>query len=75
MPFPVETERTPRSIEWRDSGQQEEQLGREDPRSWWHVAETTLPADAAESEYFGQEAVRFYTRYKSVMQRWPDSIA
>jgi hypothetical protein len=22
-----------------------------------------------------QEAVRFYTRYKSVMQRWPDSIA
>ena len=24
---------------------------------------------------YGQEAVRFYTRYKSVMQRWPDSIA
>jgi malonate-semialdehyde dehydrogenase (acetylating) / methylmalonate-semialdehyde dehydrogenase len=23
---------------------------------------------------YGQEAVRFYTRYKSVMQRWPDSI-
>jgi hypothetical protein len=34
-----------------------------------------VTADAAESEYFGQEAVRFYTRYKSVMQRWPDSIA
>ncbi|MFZ0870634.1 MAG: CoA-acylating methylmalonate-semialdehyde dehydrogenase [Rhodanobacter sp.] len=24
---------------------------------------------------YGQEAVRFYTRYKSVMQRWPDNIA
>jgi malonate-semialdehyde dehydrogenase (acetylating)/methylmalonate-semialdehyde dehydrogenase len=24
---------------------------------------------------YGQEAVRFYTRYKSVMQRWPDTIA
>jgi malonate-semialdehyde dehydrogenase (acetylating) / methylmalonate-semialdehyde dehydrogenase len=24
---------------------------------------------------YGQEAVRFYTRYKSVMQRWPDGIA
>jgi malonate-semialdehyde dehydrogenase (acetylating) / methylmalonate-semialdehyde dehydrogenase len=24
---------------------------------------------------YGQEAVRFYTRYKSVMQRWPDSVA
>jgi malonate-semialdehyde dehydrogenase (acetylating)/methylmalonate-semialdehyde dehydrogenase len=22
---------------------------------------------------YGEEAVRFYTRYKSVMQRWPDS--
>jgi malonate-semialdehyde dehydrogenase (acetylating) / methylmalonate-semialdehyde dehydrogenase len=24
---------------------------------------------------YGQEAVRFYTHYKSVMQRWPDNIA
>jgi malonate-semialdehyde dehydrogenase (acetylating)/methylmalonate-semialdehyde dehydrogenase len=24
---------------------------------------------------YGQEAVRFYTRYKSIMQRWPDSLA
>lgn len=24
---------------------------------------------------YGEEGVRFYTRYKSVMQRWPDSIA
>ena len=24
---------------------------------------------------YGQEAVHFYTRYKSVMQRWPDNIA
>jgi malonate-semialdehyde dehydrogenase (acetylating)/methylmalonate-semialdehyde dehydrogenase len=23
---------------------------------------------------YGEEAVRFYTRYKSVTQRWPDSI-
>jgi malonate-semialdehyde dehydrogenase (acetylating)/methylmalonate-semialdehyde dehydrogenase len=23
---------------------------------------------------YGQEAVRFYTRYKSIMQRWPDSL-
>ncbi|ACO81098.1 malonate/methylmalonate semialdehyde dehydrogenase [Azotobacter vinelandii CA] len=24
---------------------------------------------------YGEEGIRFYTRYKSVMQRWPDSIA
>ena len=24
---------------------------------------------------YGEEGLRFYTRYKSVMQRWPDSIA
>ncbi|GAB3392268.1 CoA-acylating methylmalonate-semialdehyde dehydrogenase [Azotobacter armeniacus] len=24
---------------------------------------------------YGEEGMRFYTRYKSVMQRWPDSIA
>jgi len=24
---------------------------------------------------YGEEGVRFYTGYKSVMQRWPDSIA
>ena len=24
---------------------------------------------------YGEEGVRFYTRYKSVMQRWPESIA
>ena len=24
---------------------------------------------------YGDEGVRFYTRYKSIMQRWPDSIA
>jgi malonate-semialdehyde dehydrogenase (acetylating)/methylmalonate-semialdehyde dehydrogenase len=24
---------------------------------------------------FGNEAVQFYTKQKSVMQRWPDSIA
>ena len=24
---------------------------------------------------YGQEAVRFYTRYKSIMQRWPDEAA
>jgi malonate-semialdehyde dehydrogenase (acetylating)/methylmalonate-semialdehyde dehydrogenase len=24
---------------------------------------------------YGEEGTRFYTRYKSVMQRWPDSIA
>jgi malonate-semialdehyde dehydrogenase (acetylating)/methylmalonate-semialdehyde dehydrogenase len=24
---------------------------------------------------YGQEGVRFYTHYKSIMQRWPDSIA
>jgi len=23
----------------------------------------------------GEEGVRFYPRYKSIMQRWPDSIA
>jgi malonate-semialdehyde dehydrogenase (acetylating)/methylmalonate-semialdehyde dehydrogenase len=24
---------------------------------------------------YGEEGVRFYTRYKSVMQRWPDPVA
>jgi len=24
---------------------------------------------------YGEEGVRFYTRQKSIMQRWPDSIA
>lgn len=24
---------------------------------------------------YGEEGIRFYTRYKSVMQRWPDSIS
>jgi malonate-semialdehyde dehydrogenase (acetylating)/methylmalonate-semialdehyde dehydrogenase len=24
---------------------------------------------------YGEEGLRFYTRYKSIMQRWPDSIA
>ena len=24
---------------------------------------------------YGEEGIRFYTRYKSVMQRWPDSAA
>jgi malonate-semialdehyde dehydrogenase (acetylating)/methylmalonate-semialdehyde dehydrogenase len=24
---------------------------------------------------YGEEGLRFYSRYKSVMQRWPDSIA
>jgi malonate-semialdehyde dehydrogenase (acetylating)/methylmalonate-semialdehyde dehydrogenase len=23
---------------------------------------------------YGQEAVRFYTRYKSILQRWPEAI-
>jgi malonate-semialdehyde dehydrogenase (acetylating)/methylmalonate-semialdehyde dehydrogenase len=23
---------------------------------------------------YGEEGVRFYTHYKSIMQRWPDSI-
>jgi malonate-semialdehyde dehydrogenase (acetylating)/methylmalonate-semialdehyde dehydrogenase len=27
-----------------------------------------------DSHAYGMEGVRFYTRYKSVMQRWPDSI-
>jgi len=25
-----------------------------------------------EAHAYGMEAVRFYTRYKAVMQRWPD---
>ncbi|MFM7254945.1 MAG: aldehyde dehydrogenase family protein, partial [Betaproteobacteria bacterium] len=24
---------------------------------------------------YGEEGIRFYTRYKSIMQRWPESIA
>ena len=40
----------------------------------WHGRwlETSLFGDL---HAFGNEAVQFYTKQKSVMQRWPDSIA
>ena len=34
-----------------------------------------LSKSLAMSEIYGEEGVRFYTRYKSVMQRWPNAGA
>ena len=32
-------------------------------------------ANIGDTHAYGAEGVRFYTRYKAVMQRWPGSIA
>jgi malonate-semialdehyde dehydrogenase (acetylating)/methylmalonate-semialdehyde dehydrogenase len=41
----------------------------------WHSFGGWKRSMFGDHHQYGQEAVRFYTRYKSVMQRWPDSIA
>lgn len=39
----------------------------------WHSFGGWKRSLFGEHHAYGEEAVRFYTRYKSVMQRWPDS--
>jgi malonate-semialdehyde dehydrogenase (acetylating)/methylmalonate-semialdehyde dehydrogenase len=40
----------------------------------WHSFGGWKRSMFGDHHQYGQEAVRFYTRYKSIMQRWPDSI-
>jgi malonate-semialdehyde dehydrogenase (acetylating)/methylmalonate-semialdehyde dehydrogenase len=41
----------------------------------WHSFGGWKRSLFGDAHVYGEEGVRFYTRYKSVMQRWPDSIA
>jgi malonate-semialdehyde dehydrogenase (acetylating) / methylmalonate-semialdehyde dehydrogenase len=41
----------------------------------WHSFGGWKRSLFGDAHAYGEEGVRFYTRYKSVMQRWPDSIA
>lgn len=41
----------------------------------WHSFGGWKRSLFGDSHAYGEEGIRFYTRYKSVMQRWPDSIA
>ena len=40
----------------------------------WHSFGGWKRSLFGDTHAYGEEGVRFYTRYKSVMQRWPDSI-
>lgn len=41
----------------------------------WHSFGGWKQSLFGDSHAYGEEGVRFYTRYKSVMQRWPDSAS
>ena len=41
----------------------------------WHSFGGWKRSLFGEHHAYGEEGIRFYSRYKSVMQRWPDSIA
>ena len=41
----------------------------------WHSFGGWKRSLFGDTHAYGEEGVRFYTRYKSIMQRWPDSIA
>ncbi|HJV81552.1 CoA-acylating methylmalonate-semialdehyde dehydrogenase [Noviherbaspirillum sp.] len=41
----------------------------------WHSFGGWKRSLFGDTHAYGEEGIRFYTRYKSVMQRWPDSIA
>ncbi len=41
----------------------------------WHSFGGWKRSLFGDAHAYGEEGVRFYTRYKSVMQRWPESIA
>ncbi len=41
----------------------------------WHAFGGWKRSLFGDMHAYGEEGVRFYTRYKSVMQRWPDTVA
>ncbi len=41
----------------------------------WHSFGGWKRSLFGDTHIYGQEGVRFYTRYKSIMQRWPETIA
>ncbi len=41
----------------------------------WHSFGGWKRSLFGDAHIYGEEGVRFYTRYKSIMQRWPESIA
>ena len=41
----------------------------------WHSFGGWKRSLFGDTHIYGEEGVRFYTRYKSIMQRWPESIA
>jgi malonate-semialdehyde dehydrogenase (acetylating)/methylmalonate-semialdehyde dehydrogenase len=41
----------------------------------WHSIGGWKRSLIGDMHAYGEEGIRFYTRYKSIMQRWPDSIA
>ncbi len=41
----------------------------------WHSFGGWKRSLFGDAHVYGEEGVRFYTRYKSIMQRWPESIA
>lgn len=41
----------------------------------WHSFGGWKRSLFGDAHAYGEEAIRFYTRYKSIMQRWPESIA
>ena len=41
----------------------------------WHAFGGWKQSLFGDHHAYGEEGVRFYTRYKSIMQRWPDSIS
>jgi malonate-semialdehyde dehydrogenase (acetylating) / methylmalonate-semialdehyde dehydrogenase len=40
----------------------------------WHSFGGWKRSLFGDTHAYGEEGIRFYTRYKSIMQRWPDSI-
>jgi malonate-semialdehyde dehydrogenase (acetylating)/methylmalonate-semialdehyde dehydrogenase len=41
----------------------------------WHSFGGWKRSLFGDAHVYGEEGIRFYTRYKSIMQRWPESIA
>jgi len=41
----------------------------------WHSFGGWKRSLFGDTHIYGEEGIRFYTRYKSIMQRWPESIA
>ena len=41
----------------------------------WHSFGGWKRSLFGDTHAYGEEGIRFYTRYKSVMQRWPETIS